>query len=175
MRGGEDIMLSGLMAEYAMEKANFKKLLIGSRMIQISYGETFNLLFSKEFSDKELKEIQMVFILDAPYWFGSIEEWKARIGEPKDVAIGEIEDCLFAYELARLKYNNLIQVENVEFLDDFLTVTFPDKNTLSIAYCSTSDYAWILEEVTSKMEQERMMICCQGNELFQNNIPTFLQ
>lgn len=168
-------MLSGLLAEYVKEKAIFKKLLIGSRMTQISYGETFNLLFSKEFYDDEIKEIQMVFILDAPYWFGSREEWKARIGEPKDVVIGEIEDCLFAYELAKLKYNNWIQVENVEFLDDFLTVTFPNRNTLSVAYCSTSDYAWILEEVTSKMEQDRMMICCQGNELFQNNIPLFLQ
>lgn len=168
-------MLSGLLAEYAKEKANFKKLLIGSRMTQVSYGETFNLLFSKEFCDDGLKELQMIFILDAPYWFGCREEWKARIGEHKDVATGELEDCLFAYELARLKYNNLIQVENVEFLNDFLTVTFPDRNMLSIAYCSTSDYAWILEEVTPKMEQERMMICCQGNELFQDNIPLFLQ
>lgn len=88
-------MLSRLLAEYAKEKANFKKLLIGSRMTQVSYGETFNLMFSKEFRDDGIKELQMVFVLDAPYWFGSREEWKARIGEPKDVVIGEVEDCLF--------------------------------------------------------------------------------
>lgn len=168
-------MLSGLLAEYAREKANFKKLLIGARMTQVSYGETFNLLFSKEFYNEGFKEIQMVFILDAPYWFGSREEWEARIRESKDAVTSETEDCLFAYELTRLKYNNLILVENVEFLDDFLTITFPNRNTLSIAYCSPSDYAWILEEVSSKTEQERMTICCQGNELFQNNIPLFLQ
>ena len=61
-----------------------------------------------------------------------------------------------------------------EFLDDFLTITFTNSNTLSIAYDSMSDYTWVLEEATSKIEQERIMICCAGNKLYQNNIPPFL-
>lgn len=166
-------MRKRLLNEYTEEKNNIKKFLIGSRMISVSYSETFNLLFKQNFQNDGLNEIQMVLTLDTPCWFGNRDNWIIRSKEFASNAIeNEGEDCLLAYELVKLKYNNLIQVEKVDFFDEFLTITFEGSNNLSIAYYAESDYAWILEEVSNKIEQERMMICCQGNELFQNNIAT---
>lgn len=157
---------------YTKEKNNLKKLLIGSRMIEVSYNETFNLLFGQSVIDKKNAEIQMVLIIDAQCWFGNKDEWLTKIEATRDNnSDGERMDCLLASELVRLRYNNLIQVEKVEFLEDYLTISFQGNNSLSIDYCAESEYAWLLEEVSLKTEQERMMICCQGNELFQNNIP----
>lgn len=167
----DNVMIKELLDKYTKEKNIFKKFLIGSRMISVSYNETFNLLFKQNFQNAGLKEVQMILTLDAPCWFGDRDKWLIRTKEFGNNAIeNESEDCLLAYELVRLKYNNLIQVEKVDFFDEFLTITFEGSNSLSIAYYAESDYAWILEEVSNKMEQERMMVCCQGNELFQNNI-----
>ena len=160
---------------YTKEKNNLKKLLIGSRMIEVSYNETFNLLFGQSIIDKKDAEIQMVLTIDAQCWFGNKDEWLTKIEAIRNNnSDGERMDCLLASELVRLRYNNLIQVEKVEFLKDYLTIIFQGNNSLSIDYCAESEYAWLLEEVSPKTEQERMMICCQGNELFQNNIPIYL-
>lgn len=162
----------GTLDGYTIEKSNLKRLLIGSRMVEISYGETFRLLFEQEFDRDRMEERPfLAMLIDAPCWFGNREEWttKTMIFDSK-MAVGEREDCLLAYELARLRYNNLIRVENVEFLDDCMVITFGGENILSIACSHESDYAWILEEVSSRAEHERISICCQGDELLQNNI-----
>ncbi len=150
---------------YAAEKSNLKRLLIGSRMAEISYGEFFRLLFERE------PTAFYALLIDAPCWFGDREAWvtRARASDSRKAA-EEGEDCLLACELTRLRYNNLIRVEDVEFLDDCMAITFEGENVLSVAYYHESDFAWILEEVSSRAEQERVSICCQGNELFQNNI-----
>ena len=89
-------------------------------MISVSYNETFNLLFKQNFQNAGLKEVQMILTLDAPCWFGDRDKWLIRTKEFGNNAIeNESEDCLLAYELVRLKYNNLIQVEKVDFFDEF--------------------------------------------------------
>lgn len=169
-------MVDGLLNEYTIEKSNLKKILIGSRMTEVSYSETFNLRFKQSFyKNQKLEEMQFILTIDAPCWFGNRDEWMRRIKASENNNVdNEIADCLLAYELTRIRYSNLIQVKKVDFFDDFLAITLQEENILAIAYYSDSDYAWILEEVSQKIEQERMMICCQENELFQNNIPIFL-
>lgn len=169
-------MVNILLNEYSIEKKIFKNLLIGSRMIEVSYSETFNLIFEQIINNEKFEETKLLLTLDAPCWFGNRNEWLDRIKDDEnDNLVNEREDCLLAYELTRLRYNNLIQVEKVDFFEDFLSITFEGDNILSIPYYAESDYAWILEEISEKKEQERMMICCQGNELFQNNIPKSLK
>ena len=164
-------MISKLLDEYSIEKSNFKKLLIGSRMIQVSYGETFRLLFSHELRTNGFREIGLVLTLDAPCWFGNRDEWITRIKERENGCVDEEkEDCLLAYELTRLRYWNLIDVEKVDFFEEFLAITFPQKNTLCIPYNSDADDTWVLEEVSEKRKQDGMMVCCEGNRLYQNNI-----
>lgn len=161
----------GLLNEYTIEKSNLKKILTGSRMTEISYNETFNLIFRRNFHKDNYREMQFVLTVDAPCWFGNKDEWTLRIkATENNITVDEKADCLLSYELTRLRYNNLIQVKQVDFFNDFLSISFPGENVLSIDYHSESDYAWILEEVGQKLENERMMICCQENELFQNNI-----
>lgn len=168
------IMANELLDKYAVEKNNMKKILIGSRMTEIWYGETFNLVF-KRFCCDMTKEMQFMLTLDTSCWFGNRDEWLARAKTFQNKCItGEDEDCLLAYDLTRLRYNNLIQVEAVDFFDDSLSITFEGNNILTIAYEYESDYTWILEEVSQKKEQDRMVIGCQGNEMFQNNIPIHL-
>ena len=168
--------MNELKDKYTTEKKNLTKILVGSRMTEISYGETFNLIFRQNFNENEIQEMTVVLSFDAPCWFGNKNEWINKIKMLKNDNIGtECEDCFLAYELIKLRYNNLIQVEKVDFFDEFLAITFKGGYILSIASYSESDYSWILEEISQKKEQDRMMICCQGNELFQNNIPKYLQ
>ena len=172
-------MISKLLDEYSIEKSNFKKLLIGFRMSQVSYCETFQLLFYQKLIRKNnwFEEIELVLTLDAPCWFGNRDEWITRIKELETGCAGEEkEDCLLAYELTRLRYWNLIDVEKVDFFEEFLAITFPQKNTLCIPYNSDADDTWILEEASEKREQDRMGICCEGNRLYQYNInPAILE
>lgn len=55
-----------------------------------------------------------------------------------------------------MRYNNLIQVEEVYFYHNSMTIEFLEGNILYIRNYVESDFAWILEEVTLKTEQERM-------------------
>lgn len=166
-------MISKLLDEYSIEKSNFKKLLIGSRMIQVSYCETFQLLFSQELRNRNngFGEIELILTLDAPCWFGNRNEWITRIKECENGCVDEEkEDCLLAYELTRLRSHNMIKGEKVDFFEEFLAITFTQKNILCIPYNSDADYTWVLEEASEKREQDRMVVFCQGNELFQDNI-----
>lgn len=163
-------MINGLLGEYTVEKDNLKKLLVGARLTEILYNETFNLIFSQNW-DNEIEEMRLMLTIDAPCWIGNRDEWINRIKKSENnTVVNEIEDCLLAYELTRLRYNNLIRVKEVNFYDDFFAIIFQENNILSIEYCSESDYSWFLEEVSSKIEQERMVIGCQGNKLFQSNM-----
>ena len=50
-----------LLKEFAVEKEILKKLLIGSRMIEVSYGEMFSLLFEQSFyNGKHEKQISLL-------------------------------------------------------------------------------------------------------------------
>lgn len=161
-------MMGKLRGEYAVEKENMRRLLVGARMAEICYGEMFSLLFRQG-------SMELALRIDAPCWFGEREQWRARTGA---LAMGreqaERADCLLAYELTRLRYWNLIEVEKVDFLDEHVEITFPKGNVLSIVYESEFDFMfceWFLEEVGQKKESERIVVGCSGGELFQNNIP----
>lgn len=162
-------MVNGLLDENFSEKNNLEKLMVGARMISVSYDERFHLLFQKNLN--EYGNLEMDFSFDAMYWFGNRDEWSKRISDSERNTFGDQSDCLLAYELVRLRYANLIKVKRVDFYDDYFTIEFIGGATLSIAHYSDSDYAWYLEEVSLKREQEKMVIGCQGNQLFQNNIP----
>lgn len=168
-------MKKQLQGAYSEEKHNLIKLLVGSRMIEISYNETFKLLFRQDYAYQGHEAMSFLLTLDTTCWFGDRTEWLAKVEiSEKDKECVEKEECQLAYELTRLRYNNLIEVEKVEFFDEFFSVVFSEGNTLSIAYYAESDYSWFLEEVSAKPEHERLVIGCQGTELFQNNIPTDL-
>lgn len=160
-------MAGKLRGEYAVEKENMRKLLIGARMAEICYGEMFSLLFRQG-------SMELALRIDAPCWFGEREQWLARadaFGTGREQA--ERVDCLFAYELTRLRYWNLIEVEKVDFPEDHVEITFPEGNVLSIVYESEFDFLsceWYLEEVGLKKESERIVVGCSGGELFQRNI-----
>ncbi len=166
-------MAGSLREEYAVEKQNLQKLLTGARMVEFCYGEIFSLFFEQGFCCERNQQyynirIPMALRIDAPCWFGKKEEWMAKAETFGNG--GESADCLLACELARLRYQNLIDVEKVDFMEDHMEITFLEGNTLSIPYESESDCEWYLEEVGQKKESERMVISCSGRELFQNNI-----
>lgn len=141
-------------------------------MLEFSYSETFNIHFYQESILGDLRQIQLRLILDTLCWIGNREDWLRRIETLKEQrAFEETEDCLLVFELARLRYNNLIQVEEVYFYHDSMAIEFLEGNILYIRNYAESDFAWILEEVTLKTDQERMSICCQDNIFYQNNLP----
>lgn len=117
-----------------LSQKNIKKLLVGSRMLEFSYSETFNLYFYQESILGDLRQIQLRLILDTLCWIGNREDWLRRIETLKEQrAFEEVEDCLLAFELARLRYNNLIQVEEVYFYHDSMAIEFSEGNILHIS------------------------------------------
>lgn len=162
-----------LESKYIAEKQVFTQLLIGSRMLEITYSEAFNLKFYKYInkSDDDYKwEVRkMNLIIDAPFWVGGKNKWEEYMKDNNNMIA--MDDNKLAYELVNIRCNNFIQVHKVEFYEKYLCISLDDERILSISYCSDSDYSWILEECNDKNEQEKMSVFCQGNEIFAKNIP----
>ena len=114
----------------------------------------------------------MNLIIDAPFWVVEKSKWEECMKD--DNGIISMDDNMLAYELVNIRYNNFIQVHKVEFLEKYLCISLDDDRILSIAYCSDSDYSWILEECSDKNQQEKMAVFCQGNEIFTKNIPEII-
>lgn len=160
--------------QYICEKQAFIKLLSDTRMLEITYSETFNLLFRKFINNSEddnykWAERKMNLIIDAPFWVGEKSRWEEYVKDDNDIITMDDEEL--AYELVKIRYNNLIQVHKVEFLEKYVCILLDNEKILSIAYCSDSDYSWILEEYNDKNPQGKMMVFCQGNKIFAKNIP----
>lgn len=162
-----------LKEKYVYEKQVFTKLLIDSDMIEITYSEIFNLVFYKSIynSEGDNKWIvrRMNLMIDAPFWVGEKNKWDEYIKSDNDLI--KMDDRMLAYELINIRYCNQIHVHKVEFSDKYLHILLDDEKILSIAHYSDSDYSWILEEDNNKGFQEKMMVFCQGNEIFAKNIP----
>lgn len=166
-------MCTILESKYIKEKEAFKNMLMESRMLEVTYSETFNLIFHKciDNSDKNYYKWivrKMNLIIDAPFWVGDKSKWDEYIKISN--GLFTMDDSMLAYELVNIRYNNLIQVQKVEFFEKYLCISLDDEKILSIAYCNDSDYSWILEECDEKKQHEKMMIFCQGNEIIAKNI-----
>lgn len=162
-----------LESKYSAEKQAFTKLLMESRMLEITYSETFNLVFYKYISNSEGDDYKWIvrkmnLIIDAPFWVGEKSKWKEHMKDENGIIA--MDDNMLAYELVNIRYHNLIQVHKVEFLEKYLCISLDDEKILSIAYDSDSDYSWILEECNDKKQREKMAVFCQGNEIFARNI-----
>ena len=162
--------------QYIYEKQVFAKLIIDARMLEITYSETFNLVFYKSIynlkGDNKWIVRKMNLIIDAPFWVGEKNKWDKYI-ENNGNLIG-MDDRMLAYELINIRYNNLIQVHKIEFDEKYLYILLDGEKMLAIAYYSDSDYSWILEEDSKKGFQEKAMVFCQGNGIFAKNIPEIL-
>lgn len=105
--------------EYITEKQIFTKLLMESRMLEITYSETFNLVFYKYINDSKDDDYKWVvrkmnLIIDAPFWVGEKSKWEERVKDNDDII--SMADNMLAYELVNIRCNNLIQVHKVDFL-----------------------------------------------------------
>lgn len=163
--------------QYISEKQAFTKLLIDTRMTDITYSESFSLFFCKTINVSENDNYKcsvrkMNLIIDAPFWVGERSKWEEHMKNNNGIIA--MADNMLAYELINIRYYNLIQVHKVEFLEKYLCISLDNDKVLSIAYCSDVDYAWILEEYDDKNFQEKMMVFCQGNEIVAKNIPETL-
>ena len=111
-------------------------------------------------------------MIDAPFWVGEKCKWEEAMKHSNDIIV--MDDKMLAYELVNLRYHNCISVHKVEFFEKYLCITLDDEKILSIAYESDSDYSWILEEYGDKKMQDKMMVFCQGNEIYAQNIPEMI-
>ena len=60
-----------------------------------------------------------------------------------EVDIIEMQDNMIAYELVNIRYDNLIEVQSVEFLERYVRIMLEGGKMMSIAYESDSDYGKI--------------------------------
>ena len=158
---------------YIKEKQIFAKLLMESRMLEIIYSETFNLIFYKYINNSKGDDYKWIvrkmnLIIDAPFWVGEKSKWKEYIKGDNNIIV--MDDNMLAYEQVNIRYNNFIKVHKVEFLENYLCISLDNDRILSVAYCSDSEYSWILEECGDKNQQEKMAVFCQGSKIFIKNI-----
>lgn len=162
---------------YIPEKQAFINLLIDSRMLEITYSETFSLMFYKAINISENDNYKWTYrkmnlIIDAPFWVGEKSKWEEHIKDDNNIIA--MDDNVLAYELVNIRQNNLIQDHKVEFFEKYVCISLDNEKILSIAHYGDSDYSWILEEYNDKNDQEKIMIFCQGNEIIAKNIPETL-
>lgn len=152
------------MNDYTYEKEYIKKLLIGSRMYEVTYGEDFYLLFYTD-SNEHFGRMDFKLGIDGIYWFGDRDEWNEKVNKQADSKEeqGELTDCYFAFTLTKMKYWNLITIENVEFIDDYMCVTFEGGNKMCISTMHGYDFAFCIEEMSERPANENLYIeCCGG-------------
>ena len=111
--------------------------------------ETFNLIFSKTINDSKGNDYNWIvekinLIIDAPFWVGDRKKWEELIADEVDII--EMQDNMLAYELVNIRYDNLVEVQGVEFLEKYVCIMLEGGKIMSIAYESDSDYSWILEK-----------------------------
>lgn len=154
--------------QYRSEKQVFQKLLLGARMYEIRYGETFYLMFSLR-SDENCpsKPEIMSLLIDAPCWVGDRCQWEALMKENNGMI--SMQDTELASALVNLRYYNLISVQEVEFGEHYLCIFLDGEKVLAIAHeADMSDYSWILEEWSDKKPHEKVGGSCDGIEIFSN-------
>lgn len=79
---------------YISEKQIFRELILGARMYEISYGETFCLMFSLRYDENGLwKPDRMSLVINAPFWVGDQCQWEALCSAEK-VCACILENCL---------------------------------------------------------------------------------
>ncbi len=165
-------------SEYINEKQVFSTLLIDTSMIEVTYSETFNLIFYKEINvskDGGYNWIvrKMNLIIDAPFWVGERTIWEQKVKNIDEAF--QIDHKMLAYELVNIRQSNFIYVNRVEFFEKYLCIYLNNEKIIAISYSDDSDYSWILEEYTDKPEYEKISVFCQGNEIFAINIPEIIQ
>ena len=162
-----------LESQYVSEKQAFIKLLTGARMHEIVYAETFCLIFYKNSEDNGVwKNEKMNLLIDAPFWVGDKNQWEKHMKESDSII--EMDDNMLAYELVNIRYDNLIEVHKIEFLEKYLCISLDNEKMLSIAYDNESDFAWILEAYDDKNLQVKLIIGCDGSEIYAKNIPQMI-
>ena len=158
--------------QFVHEKKVFEEMIVGSVLQEITYTETFNLVFSRTINDSKGDDYNWIverinLIIDAPFWVGDRGKWEELINDEVDII--EMQDNMIAYELVNIRYDNLIEVQSVEFLERYVHIMLEGGKMMSIAYESDSDYSWILEKTNDNNSQDKLMVLCQGDELFTNN------
>ena len=161
--------------QFIAEKQIFTKILINSRMRDITYSDVFCLLFTKYIripgrdSNKGVN-LNMNFIIDAPIWVGEKSKWEELIKE--DNGIIEMDHSILGYEFVNIRYHNLIRVFNVEFLEKYLCIELENGKIVAIAHDCDSYHSWVLEEYGDK--EEKIIVFCEGDLMCARNIPEFL-
>jgi len=158
-----------------------KNILLGSTMGEVSYNETFSLIFNKSVKDESsgfFKNRRLMLIIDSSCWFGEKEQWNSLVSKYHELNrikgndyVFEMEDSILAYGLIKLRSGNLTEVDNVEFNNDFLQIHFESGDLLTIENSSESDYSWVLEDIEENDNQKRMSVFYQGCEIIMKNIP----
>lgn len=156
---------------YLSEKQAVQKFLIGAGMYEIRYGETFCLMFSMSYDENcPWKPKFMSLLIDAPFWAGDRCQWEALVRD--DNGMIAMEDTQLACALVDMRYYNRIYVQEVEIGEQYLCIFLDGEKVLAIAHAAdASDYSWVLEECSDKKSHEKVVVGCDGMEIFANNIP----
>ena len=167
--------MSGISLENCVNEKNvLKELLIGARLYEIAYSDLFSLLFYKTYNISNAggylwKTKNMNLIIDSPFWVGTQLEWEQNMNlVNKSIAM---KDEVLASRLVDLKYNNFVEVENVEFFEEYFCIYMNDQRIISISYYGNDncEYPWVLEEYNDKDVHRKTLVICLGNEIIYKN------
>lgn len=165
--------------QFINEKQIIRNLLTGSTLSEISYTESFNLIFYKSGCELKGDTHESTFekwnlIIDAPFWVGKRKTWEELIANENGVI--EMEDKFIASELVNMRYWGLYEVEGVEFSEKYMHILMAGENILSIAFDLQIDteYSFILDEYSDKKEHEKKCVLCDGIRLTAVNFPPMI-
>ncbi len=67
--------------QFVYEKKVFEDIILGSALQEITYTETFNLIFRKTINDSKGEDYNWIIekinlVIDAPFWVGDRNKWE---------------------------------------------------------------------------------------------------
>ena len=100
------------------------------------------------------------------WWFDTKESWAARVNQLTTYDLVEPEEPILAYELACIRWMEGSEIEDVNLVDDRMTLLFRSGKSISISLESSDDYAWVIQETMTCEKEVSWSLVCDNEEFF---------
>lgn len=135
-------------------------------------GFTFHTSFVLRFSRNKPTEyngyilpMELEISILSKWWFGSRDEWEAKVKQlTLNRELVEPDEPVLAYELACLRWMNGSEVDEVEFFDRIMQITFKSGAKICISSENDMNYSWVISGCNTNKPSKEWTITCENDD-----------
>ena len=145
------------------------ELLVGCGLSGFRFDTSFTLYFSREntgyYNNQQLPWSIELDLL-GEWWLGTLEEWKSILEKLAPEQVPDPDEPVKAHQLTCLRWSEGSVVEQVQFDTEYMTITFKNKQSLSIELSSDEDYSWVIKEPNVDEPDAIWSVTCENTDLY---------